>query len=91
MPAFCRYTVRSSAIFLVRVVTRTRSCPGGAGVDFPDQVVDLPLDGPHLHLRIQQPRGPNDLLYDLSGTGALVLTRSGGDIDHLIDLLRRTP
>ena len=26
IPAFCRYTVRSSAIFLVRVVTSTRSC-----------------------------------------------------------------
>lgn len=60
---------------------------GSAGIDFPNQVIDLPLDGPHLHLRIQQPRGPNDLLYDLSGTGALVLARSGGDIDHLIDLL----
>ena len=60
---------------------------GRAGIDFPNQVIDLPLNGPHLHQGIQQPRGPDDLLHNLAGTGTLILAGSSGDVNHLIDLL----
>ena len=60
---------------------------GGAGVDLPDQIVDLPLNGTHLHLRVQQSGGTDDLLHRLAGTGALIIAGSGGDVNHLIDLL----
>ena len=61
--------------------------PGGAGVDFPDQVVDLALHRADLDHRVQQAGGADDLLHDLARAAALILPRSGGDIDHLIDPL----
>ena len=65
--ALLEVVVRSSAIFLVRVVTSVRSFRLGAGVDFAHQVVDLALHRPDHHLRVQQARGPDDLLDDLAG------------------------
>ena len=57
---------------------------GGAGVDLADQVVDLALHRADLDLRVQQAGGPDDLLHDLAGPGALILPGGGGDIDHLV-------
>ena len=83
---FCRYWVRSSAIFLVGVVTSTRSFRA-VRVDLPDQVVDLAPGwaGPPPW----GPAGPwaDHLLHDLAGAGGLVLPGGGGDIDHLVEPL----
>ena len=57
---------------------------GGAGVDLPDQVIDLALHRADLDLRVQQAGGPDNLLHDLAGPGALILPGGGGDIDHLV-------
>ena len=55
-------------------------------VAFADEVVDLPVDGPDLDLRVQQARRTDDLLGDLPGAAALVFARRGGDVDGLMDL-----
>jgi hypothetical protein len=55
-----------------------------AQVDLPNQVVDLPLHRAHLQLRIQKAGGADQLLHNLAGALLLVLTRGGGNIDHLI-------
>ena len=60
---------------------------GGAGVDLPDEVVDLTLHRTHLHHGIQQAGGADDLLGDLAGAGALVLAGGGRHVDHLIEPL----
>ena len=65
--------------------------PGGAQVDLPDEVIDLAVDGPDLYLGIQQARRPDHLLHGLAGPGPLVLPRSGGDVDDLVDLLVELP
>ena len=31
--------------------------------------------------------GPDDLLHDLAGAGALILSGGGGDVDHLVEPL----
>ena len=46
----------------------------------------LALDGPYLHLGIQQACGPDHLLHDLSRPLRLKGGRGGGDVDHLVDL-----
>ena len=61
--------------------------PGGTLVYLTDQVVDLALYGTDLNTGIQQTGGPDDLLHNLSGAGALVLPRGSGHIDHLVDPL----
>ena len=58
---------------------------GGAGVDLPNEVVDLPLYGPHLHPGVQQPRGPDHLLHNLVRLAPLVVRRGGGDIHRLAE------
>ena len=55
-----------------------------AEVDLPQQVVDLPLNGPDLHHGVQQSGGADDLFHDLARAAALVLRRGGGDVDDLI-------
>ncbi len=61
--------------------------PGGAGVDFANQIVDLPLHGSDLHDGVQQTRGADDLLHDLARAGALVFAGGGGDVDDLVEPL----
>ena len=57
---------------------------GDAGVDLTDEVVDLPLDGPHEDLRVEQAGRADDLLGDLARMLALVVARRGRDVDGLI-------
>ena len=52
----------SSAIFLVSVVTSTRSPSRGARADLSHQIVDLPPDRADLHLRVDKSRRADDLL-----------------------------
>ena len=59
--------MRSSAIFLVSVVTRHAVALGDPVVDLLDQVVDLALGRLDDDLGIHQPGGPDDLLDDLGG------------------------
>ena len=54
-------------------------------LDFGNEVVDLPLRGPHLHVGVDETGGTNDLLDDLLADLPLVLSRSGGDEHHLVD------
>ena len=86
-----RYFVRSSAIFLVRVVTKVRSpfeeralAALNARVDLGDEIVDLSLDGAHVDLRVGEPRRADDLLGDLARARALVLAGRGGNVYDLI-------
>ena len=58
----------------------------GSGVDLTDEIVDLAVNGPHFHNGIQQSRGADHLLHDLTGPGPLILGGGGRHIDHLIDL-----
>jgi hypothetical protein len=55
--------VRSSAIFLVRVVTSTRS-PADALVDLAIRSSIWPLVGLTIDLGVDEPGGPDDLLDD---------------------------
>ena len=57
---------------------------GDAGVDLADEIVDLPLDGAHEDLRVEQAGRPDDLLGDLARVLALVVARRGRDIDGLM-------
>ena len=52
----------SSAIFLVSVVTSTRSSFSERIADLLEQVVDLPLAGLHDHLRVDEAGRTDDLL-----------------------------
>ena len=53
--------------------------------NFVQQVVHLALDRPHFDWRIDQARGPNDLLdHHARRLGQLVRPRRGRDVDHLI-------
>ena len=58
---------------------------GDAGVDLTDEVVDLPLDGPHEDLRVEQAGRADDLLGDLARMLALVVARRGRYEEDLID------
>ena len=57
--------MRSSAIFLVSVVTNTRSLRSARRADLFHQVVDLVARRPHLDFGIDEARRPNDHLDDL--------------------------
>ena len=59
--------MRSSAIFLVSVVTSTRSPRRDPVVDLLHEVVDLALGGLDDDLGVDQAGGPHDLLDDLVG------------------------
>ena len=59
----------------------------GAGVDLPDEIVDLPLHRPHLDFGIQQAGGADHLLHDLARPLPLVVAGGGGDVDHLVEPL----
>ena len=56
-----------------------------AGVDLPDEVVDLSGYGPYLHPGIQEACGTDNLLHNLVRLRTLVVRRSGGDIDGLVE------
>ena len=58
---------------------------GGAGVDFGDKIVDLPLGGTDGNLGIHQSRGTDDLLHNLRAVLLFKGTRRGADIDRLMD------
>ena len=58
--------MRSSAIFLVRVVTSTRSSRAARCPDLRHQVVDLALGRLDDDLGVHQPGRPDDLLDDLA-------------------------
>ncbi|MPM49802.1 hypothetical protein SDC9_96533 [bioreactor metagenome] len=47
------------------------------GLNLRDQVVDLPLLWAHLHLRVQEARGANDLLHHLTRPLPLIGARGG--------------
>ena len=55
-------------------------------VDFADQIVYLAFHRAHVHLRIQQPRGPDDLLRAQQLMGLLIVRGGGGDEHHLVDM-----
>ena len=57
---------------------------GDASVDLADEIVDLPLDGAHKDLRVEQAGRPDDLLGDLPRVLALIVARRGRDIDGLM-------
>ena len=79
--------MRSSAIFLVSVVTSTRSPLRHPVVDQLDQVVDLPLGGLDDHLGVDEPGRADDLLDDLVGHAQLVRARRGRQEHALVDPL----
>ena len=58
---------------------------GDLGIDLADQVVDLPFYGANEDFRVQQARGPDDLLHHLARPLPLVVAGGGGDIDPLVD------
>ena len=51
------------------------------------QVVNLPLGRLHLHDRVDQARGPDDLLDDLCAVLAFIGARRGGYVDGLVNAL----
>ena len=78
--------MRSSAIFLVSVVTSTRSSPLGALTDLADQVVDLALRRLDHDLRVDEPGRPDDLFDELaSGLTQLIRSRCGRQVHRLAD------
>jgi hypothetical protein len=83
MPCSCRYSVRSSAIRLVRVVTSTRR-PGRRRANLVQQVIDLHLDRADFDLRVDQAGGADDLFGEgAAGLFQLPRRRGGGDEDRL--------
>ena len=78
--------MRSSAIFLVSVVTSTRSPPHPV-VDLLHQIVDLALGRLDDHLRVDQPGRPHHLLDDLARHLAFVRARRGRQEHHLVHAL----
>ena len=60
----------------------------GHGAHLSQQVVHLPSRRTHEHLRIEQPRGPDDLFDDLAaGLLQLPVPWGGAHVDHLADPL----
>ena len=57
------------------------------GADLVHEVIDLVLRGPHLHLRVNQARGPDDLLHHPVAVLQLPGARGGADAYHLRDVL----
>ena len=64
---------------------------GRSRIDLADEIVDLAVDRLDFHNWIQQARGTDHLFHDLAGAGTLIFRRSGGNIDHLIDLAVKLP
>ena len=62
---------------------------GDLGVDLADQIVDLTLHRANEDFRVQQTRGPDDLFHHLPRPLPLVITGGGGDIDPLVDSVRK--
>ena len=58
-----------------------------SAADLLDQVVDLTLGGSDLDLRVDQPRGPDDLLHDPIGHLQLPGARRRGHVHDLLDPL----
>ena len=77
--------MRSSAIFFVRVVTRTRSPRPIVVLISRDEVVDLALGRLDDDLGIDQAGGPDDLLDHLARDRDLVLGRGRREKDALVD------
>ena len=75
----------SSAIFLVSVVTSTRSFALGAHADLLEQVVDLALRRLDDDLRVDEAGGADDLLDDAVGDAHLVAPGRGREVDLLAD------
>ena len=59
--------------------------------DLADQVVDLPVDRPHIDLRVQKPRRPDDLLRPQKLVLALVRPRRRAHEKHLVDMFLKFP
>ena len=57
---------------------------GDARVDLADEVIDLPLNGPHEDLRVEQAGRADDLLGDLARVLTLIVARRGRDVDGLV-------
>ena len=80
--------MRSSDIFLVSVVTRTRSLRSARARDLAHQVVDLALGRLDDHLGVDQAGRPDDLLDDVVDAAALadlVVARGRREVDGLAD------
>ena len=88
------HIAHADAIFLQKIGEAFRHALGEGGdegaaaalrrlFDLAQKVVDLPLDGAHLDLWIQQPRGADDLFHHLPRLFQLVLGGRSGDADHL--------
>ena len=82
-PISSRYWDRSSDIFLVSVVTSTRSSRSTRAAHLVHQVVDLVLGLAHLHDRVDDARRSHDLLDHPSRARALVLAGRGRDEHQL--------
>ena len=80
--------MRSSAIFFVSVVTRTRWSFSVRSRISAIEIVDLALRRPDLDLGVDEARGPDDLLDDVRPAHAqLVGARGGAHVDDLPDAL----
>ena len=87
MPSSRRYSVRSSDIFLVRVVTSTRwSAASRARISATRSSI-WPLVGPDHDLRVHQPGRPDDLLHHPGRHLHLERRRGGAHEDDLPDPL----
>ena len=66
---------------------RDQHTPAGGGLlsDLGKKIVDLPLDGAHLDLRVEQARRTDDLFDDLPRLCKFVLGGRRRDADHLRD------
>ena len=58
----------------------------GAGLDLADEIVDLAVGTAHLHIGIEQSGGADELLDNLGGVVALVVSGRGGDEHDLVDV-----
>ena len=55
----------------------------GASLNFGGQIFDLSLHAADFHAGIEKSRGADDLLHQIIGAAALILTGGGGDVDGL--------
>ena len=55
----------------------------GAGLNFRRKIFDLSFHAADFHAGIEKPRGTDDLLHQIIGAAALIVTGGGGDIDGL--------
>ena len=87
MPASVRYSVRSSAIFLVSVVTRARSPRSARSRISPSRSSIWLVVGPDVDLGVDEAGRADDLLDDVLGRAPLEVARRGRDEDQLADPL----